>query len=1149
MKFVKLLLLFSLISAIGLALFNVSPSYSKDKKSKKNKKLEWFRNGPQKDWSEKEIKKWYDYANKHLRKPTSLGKRQDAIMNGNKITTQIWNYGSISAPGNHTTDIVWNGLGYGYEFGPFVGAEVPVPKGSHIDAKPKVDSLGNIVTDANGDTVYIAHVISDGLISLGGEVSPDGTMRWGWEPLATNDDGTVQYQDPTQDHIATSDDIDRNKDGKPDSWPSGWYSDALKRYVWPGALRVGATNADKEAFYVMDDRDNKEFEYYPFPNDSSRKGLGLEVEVRTYQWVNPLAEDAIFIIYKISNRSPKDLDKVLFGMWGDPHIGGWRDWSDDLAYFDSTADITYAWDEDGISDIPGIKPGYLGYKFLESPGIDYDGIDNDGDGMIDESQSNGIDDDHDWNPEKDDVGMDGIPDTGDKGEGDGVPTAGDPWNPLEPGEPNFEYTDIDESDMLGLTSFASPPFSSQNRISNDEYIWSNYLVPHHFDKVPAQAGDYVFLYGSGYFRMLAGDIKRFSIALLLGENYDDLMLNAQTVQEIYNSGYQFVKPPEKPHVTAVPGDRKVTLYWDNVAESSYDNITGHDFEGYVIYRSTDHEFSDIQTITDINGSKFLFQPLKTKSGAVAKFDLVDGIKDIAKIPYPKRGVAYYLGDDSGLRHVFVDSNNIINGQTYFYAVCSYDRGSDSLKIPPSECSKIITYDPTTNEYKFDVNTVKVIPRAPVAGYEDAQIEDSDLENGYFRPTHTTGISTGSIKIQIIDPTKVKDNDLFKIFISDTGNIGLHYNILNTKPVRFYFTARYDHPIKLPNKHILADSMQLTNVNGSVTYVRGRDYDIDGKTGQLTIYDPATHSDAQIQSGDTYVVSYTYFPIWESTLFNMEEANPIFDGLHIFVKNVPLGVDKEHTGWNPGGHTTFKYTVRPFNGKDRYMYPADFEIRFASTLVDSSSQPGKGYIKAPFHIWNITENKKTRFVIIENSTTRDSMWSPGERIVLLKGEKGITPTWEVTFEEPTSGDTIPPTDGDVFTIATTRPLTTNDRYEFTTKAARVDTNLAKSQLDRICVVPNPYVETNIIEPQNYISRQQRGFRRLCFAHLPQRCTIRIYTISGELVKVLEHNSSIDDGKEYWNLLTKDNMEIAYGVYLFHVDAPGIGTKTGKFAVIK
>jgi hypothetical protein len=36
---------------------------------------------------------------------------------------------------------------------------------------------------------------------------------------------------------------------------------------------------------------------------------------------------------------------------------------------------------------------------------------------------------------------------------------------------------------------------------------------------------------------------------------------------------------------------------------------------------------------------------------------------------------------------------------------------------------------------------------------------------------------------------------------------------------------------------------------------------------------------------------------------------------------------------------------------------------------------------------------------------------------------------------------------------------------------------------------------------------------------------------------------------WDLRTKDNLDVAAGLYVFHVDAPGIGTYLGKFAVIK
>ena len=69
---------------------------------------------------------------------------------------------------------------------------------------------------------------------------------------------------------------------------------------------------------------------------------------------------------------------------------------------------------------------------------------------------------------------------------------------------------------------------------------------------------------------------------------------------------------------------------------------------------------------------------------------------------------YYLGDNSGLVHTFVDSNEVRNGQTYYYAVVAYDHG-DSLGIPPSETTKKISSDPISSKLIFDDNTVQVIP--------------------------------------------------------------------------------------------------------------------------------------------------------------------------------------------------------------------------------------------------------------------------------------------------------------------------------------------------------------------------------------------------------------------------------------------------------
>lgn len=108
--------------------------------------------------------------------------------------------------------------------------------------------------------------------------------------------------------------------------------------------------------------------------------------------------------------------------------------------------------------------------------------------------------------------------------------------------------------------------------------------------------------------------------------------------------------------------------------------------------------------------------------------------------------------------------------------------------------------------------------------------------------------------------------------------------------------------------------------------------------------------------------------------------------------------------------------------------------------------------------------------------------------------------------------------------------------------------AKVDLNNIKVVPNPYLANALWEPKNPYS-SGRGPRSIHFTHLPSKCTIRIFTVNGELVKEINHDNNMNDGTAEWNLLTKDNLSASYGIYIYHVDAPGVGTKAGKFAIIK
>jgi hypothetical protein len=96
------------------------------------------------------------------------------------------------------------------------------------------------------------------------------------------------------------------------------------------------------------------------------------------------------------------------------------------------------------------------------------------------------------------------------------------------------------------------------------------------------------------------------------------------------------------------------------------------------------------------------------------------------------------------------------------------------------------------------------------------------------------------------------------------------------------------------------------------------------------------------------------------------------------------------------------------------------------------------------------------------------------------------------------------------------------------------------LDRVHTVPDPYYITNEYE-------QSTDIKILKFVNLPDKATIRIYSSSGVLVDVLEHNSPAGDGTESWNLQNRNHQVVASGVYFYHIEA-GDARRVGRFTVV-
>ena len=137
----------------------------------------------------------------------------------------------------------------------------------------------------------------------------------------------------------------------------------------------------------------------------------------------------------------------------------------------------------------------------------------------------------------------------------------------------------------------------------------------------------------------------------------------------------------------------------------------------------------------------------------------------------------------------------------------------------------------------------------------------------------------------------------------------------------------------------------------------------------------------------------------------------------------------------------------------------------------------------------------------------------------------------------------------FNITTLKPFNEQDSFIFTVEGASIKNSLAQDELDKIKVVPNPYIVTHAGE-ERLLSFQTsgRGEREVRFTYVPPGSKISIFTVRGELVKTL-YSENLFVGDVFWNLRSEENIDVAYGIYVYVVEAPNIGNKIGKLALIK
>ena len=112
-----------------------------------------------------------------------------------------------------------------------------------------------------------------------------------------------------------------------------------------------------------------------------------------------------------------------------------------------------------------------------------------------------------------------------------------------------------------------------------------------------------------------------------------------------------------------------------------------------------------------------------------------------------------------------------------------------------------------------------------------------------------------------------------------------------------------------------------------------------------------------------------------------------------------------------------------------------------------------------------------------------------------------------------------------------------RFSTATVATRSEeTAILEDLLEEINVVPNPYYAYSQYETGKLDNRVK-------IVNLPEQCTVRIYNLQGTLIRTYEKA----DPLTYidWDLKNDANVPIAGGIYIIHIDVPGVGQAVRKW----
>lgn len=860
-----------------------------------------------------------------------------------------------------------------------------------------------------------------------------------------------------------------------------------------------------------------------YPGGLGTQPLGLEIQ--QHVWAFGRQDDlgdVIFFRYRIINPTDHDIDDLIFTVWEDPDIGGQAGYGDDLIGCDTTLSLGYIYND---ADDPtyGNNPPAFGVDFFQGPIVESPGDT----AFLYRGPFLGIDTVYN---------MRHLPMTSFMYYVQGGALLPDPSDPVI--ARTYQEGGLDaEGDPLNPPDWGTggtPETDPRYFFSGDPVAGSGWL-----DSSPA---DKRFMVNCGPFQLAVGDTQDIVVAYVVAQgtdalnSVDKLKSTDQKAQATYNANFNVAGPPPPPKVTARTFDQKIELIIDLYTNGTYAyDFTASPFDRQVFEALTVYQFKSPNTTDMVRGIE--------NAKVIKRYD-IDNQYDDLFISFPdgtieKAWTAVSNIDPADFQDptsaviklnitgdAFNNNRPLINGKKYYFAVTAHSLNPVTAQMFGSGNNWILPGSASFLSSSRAAAFVTVIPEAS----EFAPFKGESAE--YAGPQFRQPLHEGAVFVDAVERDKLSGHE-YEVSFFNEGN---------------FWSLR----------DLTTNSIPTTTIRGDTQYV-------DSMTVQ-----------AIVGEGEQ---------AWNF---------PIVDGFSVQVYNVPNGLDTaitvidtsntDNVVWLQGSHAYNNVIV---NGRSPAVFDSSiaFIKQAAPNLTNGYTKDTYFPVRLVFETsdvstahhyranWNLLVGIKPTFVSAYDISDPDNPVklniaylhpSPTGTIDFVNGKTIII--FNSEFEEDgrySSGaltdslfkkesylicqldlaaDSLMQANRMAIDIKPYYPNSDLDSYRFDTQTLfpNLEISERKSLLDKIKVVPNPYFAYSTYE-------SSYDLPQIKFIHLDKKATIRIFNLAGQLIKTLEKNDQTN--QLTWDLRNESKLKIASGMYIAHIEVPGVGEKILKFGIVQ